>query len=186
MTPLSDPPVSLRSELRLIHPAAWLSAGFLLLFWYGLVMPFFMREVQDARELTGIIAFVGFFDAIWLLLVCYTNVDAGRRGMGRTLPTLLVAVVPFLGFVAYLLVRKPVSRPCPACGARVRPEFVFCPGCGQQMEPACPSCHAQVAPGWAHCPSCGVFLKSGIQAGAPRFPPSSPPPAAPATPPPAP
>ena len=50
MTPLSDPPPSLRSELRLIHPAAWLAAGFLLLFWYGLLMPFFMNEVQDARD----------------------------------------------------------------------------------------------------------------------------------------
>jgi|GEM_PF-2600672 len=178
MSPLADPPVSLRSEMRVIHPAAWLAAGFLLLIWFGLVMPFFMNEVQDARELTGIIAFVGFFDAIWLLLVCYTNVDAGRRGMGRTLPTLLVAVVPFLGFVTYVMVRKPVSRPCPACGARIKPEFVFCSACGQQMEPACPSCKAQVVPGWAHCPSCGVPLNAPIRA---NTPPSTPP-AAPSAP----
>ena len=177
MTPLSDPPVSLRSELRLIHPAAWLATGFLLLFWYGLVMPFFLHEAVAEGPVAAILAFAGVFYALWLLLVCYTNVDAGRRGMGRILPTLLVAVAPFLGFVAYVLVRKPVSRPCPACGARVRPEFVFCSACGQQMEPACPSCHAQVSAGWAHCPSCGAALNVESRVAAP--PASSAPPSIP-------
>jgi hypothetical protein len=136
-------------------------------------MPFFLAGAIEEGPVTAILTFAGVFYAIWLLLVCYTNVDAGRRGMGRTLPTLLVAVAPFLGFVAYVLVRKPVSRPCPTCGARVSPEFVFCSACGRQMEPACSSCHAQVVPGWAHCPSCGTALNAENRVAPPSSPPAA-------------
>lgn len=157
----SEPPVSFRAELGLIPPAAWVAAGLLLLVFYGLLMPVMLHGIEGeegAPLLIGIGGFLGIFYAIWLLLICYTNVDAGRRGMGRLAPTLLVALAPLLGFIAYILFRKPVTRRCPACGESMFPELVYCSSCGTQMEPACPSCHAKVDPAWAHCGSCGTDL----------------------------
>ncbi|MDA2914523.1 zinc ribbon domain-containing protein, partial [Acidobacteriia bacterium AH_259_A11_L15] len=83
----------------------------------------------------------------------------GRRGMNRTLWTLLVIFIPnAIGFIIYFILRRPIPRPCPKCGTRLRTEFVFCPACGLEISSKCPSCQRAVEAGWANCAFCGAKI----------------------------
>lgn len=56
---------------------------------------------------------------------------------------------------------------CPACGAEVTNESMFCPNCGnrirtEQPKPqgsVCPNCGAPLTPGSKFCTSCGVAVE---------------------------
>lgn len=56
---------------------------------------------------------------------------------------------------------------CPACGAEVNADSMFCPSCGNRMhteqpkaqEPTCPNCGAVLTPGSKFCTSCGVAVE---------------------------
>ncbi len=56
---------------------------------------------------------------------------------------------------------------CPACGAEVGTDSMFCPNCGNRMRteppksqgPACPNCGAPLEPGSKFCTSCGVAVE---------------------------
>jgi hypothetical protein len=75
--------------------------------------------------------------AVYVLLTGYVYADASRRGMPPVAWALIVVLVPnCIGFVLYLLLRKPLTHPCPGCGNGVSPDAAFCPRCGQsQMGP---------------------------------------------------
>src|SRR6185503_6898248 len=64
----------------------------------------------------------GFIMAFLVLMIGYVNKDAGRRGMSRTLWTLLVIFIPnAIGFILYFLLRSPIRIQCPKCDAVVDP-----------------------------------------------------------------
>jgi len=97
--------------------------------------------------------------AAYLLLVGYVNQDAKRRDMGQLLWTLLVIFIPNgIGFLAYFLLRKPLSENCPKCGARVEKGFHFCPKCGNSLLPTCIQCGQPVSAEYVCCPYCGKAL----------------------------
>jgi len=80
------------------------------------------------RPLLGLIA--GTVISCYIVLISYVNKDAGRRGMSRTLWTLIAIFVPNgLGIVLYFILRKPRTAHCPQCEAVVEPGFSFCPRC---------------------------------------------------------
>jgi len=94
--------------------------------------------------------------AFLTLMVGYVNKDAGRRGMSRTLWTLLVIFIPnAIGFILYFLLRSPLRIACPKCGTVVHPGVNFCPACRYSFHPTCPQCRATVRPGDTFCPNCG-------------------------------
>jgi RNA polymerase subunit RPABC4/transcription elongation factor Spt4 len=98
--------------------------------------------------------------AFLTLLVGYVNRDAKRRGMNRTLWTLLVIFVPnAIGFIIYFLMRQPACAPCPQCSAMVSPAFNYCPRCKFNLHPACPQCHRAIQVGDMFCPYCASELK---------------------------
>ncbi|HXK61581.1 MAG TPA: zinc ribbon domain-containing protein [Acidobacteriota bacterium] len=102
--------------------------------------------------------------AFLVLMVGYVNRDAGRRGMSRTLWTLLVIFIPnAIGFIIYFLVRNPLRVQCPQCGAVIEPSVNFCPSCRFALRPTCPQCKSAINPGDRFCPKCGREL-SGMQA----------------------
>jgi RNA polymerase subunit RPABC4/transcription elongation factor Spt4 len=93
------------------------------------------------------------------LLIGYVNLDAKRRGMNRTLWTLLVIFIPnAIGFILYFLLRKPVATACPQCGTLNNPEFNFCPKCKYNLRPTCPGCQHSVSLEDAFCPYCSRDL----------------------------
>jgi RNA polymerase subunit RPABC4/transcription elongation factor Spt4 len=99
------------------------------------------------------------FLAFLVLMIGYVNRDAGRRGMSRTLWTLIVMFVPnALGFILYFLLRNPIQTECPKCRTVVNREINYCPSCGYSFHPTCPHCKSPIRPGDAFCGKCGQRL----------------------------
>ena len=99
--------------------------------------------------------------AFLVLMVGYVNRDAGRRGMSRTLWTLLVIFVPnAIGFILYFLLRQAVQTQCPQCGTVVDPRGNYCPNCRHSFNPTCPQCKSAVRAGESFCTNCGAELKA--------------------------
>lgn len=98
--------------------------------------------------------------AFLALMIGYVNRDAGRRGMSRTLWTIIVIVVPnAIGFILYFLLRNPIRTHCPKCAAVVDPRVNYCPSCGHNFHPTCGQCKAAVRPGDTYCVNCGAQLQ---------------------------
>ena len=94
-------------------------------------------------------------------MIGYVNVDAGRRGMSRTIWTLIVTFVPnAIGFILYFLLRNPIRVNCPRCATEVDPRTNFCPSCGLGFHPTCPNCKTPIRSGDKFCATCGATLKA--------------------------
>src|SRR5262249_37069916 len=101
----------------------------------------------------------GFIMAFLVLMIGYVNQDAGRRGMSRTLWTLLVIFIPnAIGFILYFLLRSPIRITCPKCEAVVDPRVNYCPRCRYSFHPTCPQCRSSVKPGDTFCANCGAQI----------------------------
>jgi len=156
---------TLKAELRIIPAIGWVLAGLVALFWFLVPMPWVLGTVKPkpgeppVELLAVILGFAGLVLGLWVLMVFYVNADAGRRQMSRLLWTLLVIFIPNgIGFIVYFVIRKPIARPCPKCKVPIRPEFVFCPACGQEVAAKCPGCSRAVESGWVACAFCGARL----------------------------
>lgn len=89
----------------------------------------------------------------------------------------VVALVPLLGIVAYLLLRPPLLQidrdeqeleialkqrelmkygECASCGYPVEDGYVICPNCHQRLKNLCGSCNHALDPTWAICPYCAT------------------------------
>ncbi len=165
MTAPYDTKATLKAELKIIPPVAWVVAGAALLVWFGLVVPLILGSARPGPgeppvwALSALLSFAGVVLSIWVLMVFYVNADARRRQMNRLLWTLLVIFIPnAIGFIVYFLLRQPIARPCPRCRTALRPEYSFCPACGSSLAATCPACHRAVEPGWTACAYCGEKL----------------------------
>lgn len=158
---------TLKAELKVIPPVGWLVAVTVVLLWIGVVAPLILGTARPKPGepplwlLGAILTFAGVVLGIWVLMVFYVNTDAGRRQMNRLLWTLLVIFIPnAIGFIIYFLLRQPIARPCPKCRTAVRPDFSYCPACGEKLALTCPGCRHSVETGWAACAFCGAKLTS--------------------------
>jgi hypothetical protein len=110
---------------------------------------------------------------IWV----FRDIRARSRDiLAQFLATLLVLVLPIIGFMVYLMLRpretladayersleqeallQAIEEPeiCPGCGQRVRVEYLFCPSCHTKLKRACPVCSRPIHLRWALCPYCG-------------------------------
>jgi hypothetical protein len=110
---------------------------------------------------------------IWV----FRDIRARSRDiLAQLLATLLVLVLPVIGFIVYLMLRpretladayersleqeallQAIEEPevCPGCGQRVRVEYLFCPSCHTKLKRACPACNQPIHLRWALCPYCG-------------------------------
>ena len=85
--------------------------------------------------------------------------DAARRGMNRTLWTLIVVFVPnAIGFILYFLLRAPLQMQCPKCGATMTRQANYCSNCRHAFYPTCPQCKTPVRETDKFCVNCGVQL----------------------------
>lgn len=97
---------------------------------------------------------------VYALLIGYVNGDARRRGMRYVMWTLLSIFIPNgIGIILYFIMRDPLPRACPHCGATVRSQGGFCPACGMALGNVCLVCQRPVEPGWSHCAGCGAELR---------------------------
>ncbi|HLW55106.1 MAG TPA: zinc ribbon domain-containing protein [Candidatus Angelobacter sp.] len=151
-------------ELRIIPRFCWVLAVVVWVCVFFMLM--FVAVPGDAKmrvwPLAGQVAFCiwpGILVGIFVLLICYINADARRRGMRHVMWTLLAIFVPnSIGIILYFVFRDPLLARCPKCGTQGRANFAFCPQCGTQLAPACPGCKRNVESGWQRCPYCGTGL----------------------------
>ena len=102
-----------------------------------------------------------------------------RDILAQALATLLVMILPVIGFIVYLMLRpretlaetyersleqeallQAIEEPevCPGCGQRVRGEYLFCPSCHTKLKRACPACNQPIHLRWSLCPYCGTSV----------------------------
>lgn len=98
---------------------------------------------------------------VWSMLIGYVNRDSKRRGMNRTLWTVITIFVPNgVGFILYFLLRDPLQVICPGCGAAAAPSFTFCPKCRYELRPVCPKCGHAIGAGDLYCVQCGAEVRT--------------------------
>lgn len=126
----------------------------------------------------GQMAFYGLIIVSWLWLVVQTLHDSERRfghPIGRFIAVMLPLFLWIPGYIVYVFIRpsetitdrmyqkfllntvKLQENPsmCPTCHGFVKPDFVFCPHCGNQVLTACRHCGRHLRLDWSHCPDCG-------------------------------
>ncbi|HDD25391.1 MAG TPA: zinc ribbon domain-containing protein [Chloroflexi bacterium] len=102
-----------------------------------------------------------------------------RDPLAYILATLLVLVLPLIGFIVYLMLRpqetlaeayersleqeallQAIEEPeiCPGCGQRVKSDYLYCPACHTRLKKACPNCNHALHLRWSICPYCGTSV----------------------------
>ena len=153
-------------EVRIISPWAW-AIAILVLLALPIGMAFLVSH-DPARPPLGMVVPLTLIPATllacYILLIGYVNQDAGRRGMSRTLWTVIAIFIPnALGIVLYFVLRKPRLLRCPHCGEVLDPGYGFCPACRYRLNPACPQCQRGVSLRDRYCPYCGADLRNPAQ-----------------------
>ena len=117
--------------------------------------------------------------ALWLSLIIWAFRDMRHRSrdpFAQILAALLVALLPFVGIIIYLILRPPETlaeayeraleeeallqeieeRPtCPGCSRTIDPNWILCPHCHTRLRKACPDCNSLMELPWTLCPFCG-------------------------------
>ena len=110
----------------------------------------YISELMSPQLMGVIYAFVGFIIALYVLSVVYVFIDARRRGASAYVAWGIIALIPFVGLIAYLVLRphsyasdreeqeldmalreRQLAQygTCPQCGAPIEKDFVVCPVC---------------------------------------------------------
>jgi RNA polymerase subunit RPABC4/transcription elongation factor Spt4 len=117
--------------------------------------------------------------AIWLSMIIWTFRDMRARSrdpFAQILATLVVALLPGVGLLVYLILRPPETlaeayeraleeeallqeieeRPaCPGCSRTVDRNWLLCPHCHTRLRKVCLDCNALMDLHWNVCPYCG-------------------------------
>ena len=102
-------------------------------------------------------------------------IDAKRRGVKAFWAWGLVALIPLVGLIAYIVLRPNSYASdreeqeldvairehqlaqygaCPKCGTTIEKDFIVCPVCNTQVRNVHPSCHKPSISYWLVCPYC--------------------------------
>lgn len=117
--------------------------------------------------------------ALWLSLVIWTFRDMRARSrdpFAQILAALVVALLPGVGLIIYLILRPPETlaeayeraleeeallqeieeRPaCPGCSRTIEPGWILCPYCHTRLRKRCLDCDSLLELQWNLCPFCG-------------------------------
>ncbi len=118
----------------------------------------------------------------WASLVIWTFRDIRARSrdiFAQFFATLLVLLFNLPGLFIYLILRPRETlvevyereleaeallqdieerQSCPACKARLQPDFQFCPACHTRVKKRCPECDRSLRLEWNICPYCGTAV----------------------------
>ena len=140
----------------------------------------YIQEIMSPQLMMVVYLFIGFIVALYLLSIAYVCIDAKRRGVQSFWAWGLRALIPFVGLIAYLVLR-PASfasdreeqeldialrerqlaqyGSCPKCGTTIEKDFVVCPVCNTQVRNVCPSCRKPLDAHWKVCPYCRTHIQ---------------------------
>lgn len=117
--------------------------------------------------------------ALWISLVIWAFRDMRARSrdpFAQLLAALVVAVLPVVGIIIYLILRPRETlaeayeraleeeallqeieeRPrCPGCSRTTEAAWLLCPYCHTRLKKACPDCNSLLELPWNICPFCG-------------------------------
>lgn len=117
--------------------------------------------------------------ALWISLIIWTFRDMRSRSrdpFAQILAALVVALLPIVGLIVYLILRPPETlaeayeraleeeallqeieeRPaCPGCSRTVDPHWILCPHCHTRLRKLCADCNSLMDLHWNLCPHCG-------------------------------
>jgi RNA polymerase subunit RPABC4/transcription elongation factor Spt4 len=123
--------------------------------------------------------FGALFAALWISVVIWTFRDMRSRSrdpFAQILSAIVVALLPVVGLLVYLILRPPETlaeayeraleeeallqeieaRPtCPGCSRVVDAKWLLCPNCHTRLHKACPDCDSLLELHWNLCPYCG-------------------------------
>ncbi len=91
----------------------------------------YISELMSPQLMGVVYAFVGFIIALYVLSVVYVFIDARRRGASAYVAWGIIALIPFVGLIAYLVLRPHSYASDREAGA----------GHGPARAPACPVRH---------------------------------------------
>ncbi len=139
-----------------------------------------LQELLSPQVMLVIYLFIAYIVALYVLSVVYVFLDARRRGSERFWAWGLLSLIPFIGLIAYLVLRphsylvdreeqeldmalreRQLSQygTCPNCGTPIEKDFVVCPVCNTQVRNVCPSCRRPLEAHWKVCPYCRTHIQ---------------------------
>lgn len=125
----------------------------------------------------------GLLALIWLAVIIWAYRDMRQRSrstLAATLTVLVVALLPIIGLVVYMLLRpremlseaydraleqeallqQIEERPvCPTCSRPTQPNWFLCPSCHTHLRQPCPVCNSPLELQWDICPYCGYLFE---------------------------
>lgn len=140
----------------------------------------YISELISPQFMAVVYAFVAFIVGLYILSVLYVFIDARRRGIGLFWLWGLVAVIPFIGLIAYVVLRPNSYEAdreeqeldmalrerqlaqygtCPNCGTNIEKDFIVCPVCNTQVRNVCPNCRKALDAHWKVCPYCRTHIQ---------------------------
>lgn len=120
--------------------------------------------------------FIVLLAILYVLSIVWVVRDSYMRGTNHVLWG-IVALVPLVGLIAYLLLRPPMLQidrdeqelevalkqrqlmrygECATCGYPVEDSYVICPSCHTQLKNLCSHCEKALDPAWTICPYCAT------------------------------
>ena len=104
----------------------------------------YIEELMSPQLMFAMYGFIAFVVALYLLSVVYVFIDAKRRGVQAFWAWGLLALVPFVGLMAYIVMR-PASYVADreeqeldmALRERQLAQYGSCPNCGTTIEKDC-------------------------------------------------
>lgn len=140
----------------------------------------YIEELMSPQLMFAMYGFIAFVVALYLLSVVYVFIDAKRRGVQAFWAWGLLALVPFVGLMAYIVMR-PASYvadreeqeldmalrerqlaqygSCSNCGTTIEKDFIVCPVCNTQVRNVCPTCKRPLEAHWKVCPFCRTHIQ---------------------------
>ena len=101
----------------------------------------YISELMSPQLMGVIYAFVGFIIALYVLSVVYVFIDARRRGASAYVAWGIIALIPFVGLIAYLVLRphsyasdREEQELDMALRERQLAQYGTCPQCGAPIE----------------------------------------------------
>ena len=98
---------------------------------------------------------------LYILSIVWVARDAYQRGTSWV--WCLIALIPFLGVVAYCLLRPSllqIDRDEQELEIALKQDdYILCPSCHTRLKNMCPTCHRALDPSWTVCPYCATSLQ---------------------------
>ncbi|MDO4596202.1 MAG: zinc ribbon domain-containing protein [Coriobacteriaceae bacterium] len=140
----------------------------------------YIQELMSPQVMAVFYAFIIAVVVLYGLAIAYVVIDARRRGVQSYVMWGIIAAIPVVGLIAYLVLR-PASLACdreeqeldmalrerqlaqygncPNCGTPIEKDFIVCPVCNTQVRNVCPTCHKPLEAHWKVCPYCRTHIQ---------------------------